>query len=397
MTKTTLILAAALAALTAAPRLARAADDGQLWEVKTKMDMPDMPQSKKHRELPPEVAARMGASGMMGGERVTQVCRGEDPREEVTKNKNMEDCKVEDFKDSGNKVTMTAVCKKGRSAKMEIVFNKGRTAYTGSMHMTDEKGRAMEMTMSGRKLGPCDAKKAHDERAATAAKYKAQADASQAQYKEMTKQATDKQIADCNKAVEKMDPEGLGMYGSCRGRDDGSCKQIVEMTAKQQPEVAKACDAKADELCKRYQTTDGFMKASRDSSRLEHVAAMCRVPAEKVRAKLCPGAEKIGAYEFIGTSCPEEAKPLAKAHCAGKSYTVKEGDPRRVEKKWFAFCKSVAGAYASGSDDAEQQAEERPSKRRKAAEDPKEAVKEALTPDKAVDAGINKLKGLFGH
>ena len=393
MTKTTLILAAALAALTAAPRLARAADDGQLWEVKTKMSMPDMPESKKHRDLPPEVAARMGSMGM-GGERVTQVCRGEDPREEVTKNKNMEDCKVEDFKDSGNKVTMTAVCKKGRSAQMEIVFNKGRTAYTGSMHMTDEKGRKMEMTMNGRKLGPCDAKKARAEEKAVANEYKERAERAQAQSAAMTKQATDTQIKNCAKAVETIVPDGLGVYGSCRSRDDVSCKQIVEMTAKQQPEVAKACEAKADEFCKRYQTTDGFTKASH--GRLETVEAMCGVKASAVRAKLCPGAEKIGAYEFIGTSCPEQAKPLAKAHCAGKSYTVKEGDPRRVEKKWFAFCKAVAGAYASGSDEAEQ-AEERPAKRKKAAEDPASAVKEALTPDKAVDAGINKLKGLFGH
>lgn len=395
MKKTTLIsAAAALAAVLCAPAAARAADDGELWEITSKMDMPDMPQ-RKHRAMPEGMpAGMMGAMGM--GEHTQKICRGNDPREEITKNKEMKDCKVDTFKDADNKVTMTAVCKKGRSAKMEIVFNKDRSSYKGTMHMTDE-GRTMEMAMTGRKIGPCDAKKARDERTATAAKYKAQADASQAQYKEMTQKAADDQIKACSTAVEKMDPEGLGIYGSCAGRKgDSSCQQIKELSAKQQPKVSEACSAKSAELCRRYQTQEGFVKASRDQYRLSKVAEMCGVQPSDVRAKLCPAALKSESYEFIGASCPEQAKPLAKAHCAGKSYTVKEGDPRRVEKKWFKFCTSVAGVYASEADDSEQ-AEERPAKHRKAAEDPKAAVKEALTPDKAVDAGINKLKGLFGR
>lgn len=381
---------AALSAALAAPRAALAEGTDQLWEVTSKMSMPDMPKSKLH-DMPE------GMAGGMMSERKNQICRSSDVREEITKNKKMEDCSVAEFKEDGNSITMDFKCKKGRGGKMEIKYNKDRTAYTGTMHMTDE-GHEMQMTMNGKKIGTCDAKVARAEREAKVSAIKAQAADAQAQYKEMARQTEEAQIKGCDKAVKTMKPEGLGYFGICRAKkNDDSCKTLTSASAKQQPKVSAACTAGADLLCKRYQTHEGFL-AAKQANTLETIAEMCAKPSEEVRVPLCKSASKAESWEFVGAACPDTAKPLVKAHCAGRSYTVKEGDPRRVEKKWFRFCVAVAGS-TMGEDET---ASEKPAshKEEKSLEEQKaEATEEAKKEMKkeAIGAGLKKLSGLFGH
>lgn len=368
-------LSIAVAALLAASLLppAHAAEDGQLWEVSTKMEMADMP---------------AGMPGGMGS-RTMKMCRGEDPREAVTKDKEMGDCEIKDFKQTATTVSMTAVCKKGRTAKVEIVYNDARTEYKGTMRMKDG-GDEMTMRMTGRKLGPCDAKKARAETDAMVAKHKAMGEDAQAQYKAMAEKAESEQISGCAKALETMNPDGFGFYGHCHGgAKDPSCKSLMTDSAKQQPKAAAECAAKIKAFCERYQTPDGFHKIGGQRSRLEIAGRMCGPDPDDLRAKLCKAASKSESLEFLGGNCPDLAKPLAKKHCAGRSYTVKEGDPRRVDKKWFKFCVAVAGSLAEASSDDEQPAPEK--MKAKAKSEAQDAAKEAVK-----GAALDAFKGLFG-
>lgn len=366
------VVAVVLASLLAA-RASSAAEDGYLWEVTSQMEMPEgMP---------------AGMMGAMGG-RTATVCRGEDESENVSKDKEMKDCAISDLKQTPTSVSMTMKCKEGRSGKMEFTYNKERTGYKGTMRMKDPEHGEMTMKLTGKRLGPCDAKKARAEQTAKVEKIKAQAEGAQAEYQEMSRKSERDQLKNCAKALDKMNPEGLGLWGACYGKKkDANCKSMLETYTKQQPKVAEECTAKAAELCKRYQTEEGFLKAGRSHG--EAAARMCGVDHDDLRKKLCKGASKNESYEFVGANCPDEAKPLAKKHCAGRSYTVKEGDPRRVEKKWFKFCKAVAGASLEG--DADGEAAETPAPKEvkdKAKDEAKKAAKGA-----AVDA----LKGLFGR
>ncbi|MDD5301847.1 MAG: hypothetical protein PHS14_01955 [Elusimicrobia bacterium] len=373
------IAAAVVLASLLAPRASFAAEDGQLWEVTSKMDMPDMP---------------AGMMGAMGG-RTTQVCRGEDEREAVTKNKEMKECETSDFKQTATTVSMSFKCKENRSGKMEFTYNKAHTEYKGTMHMKDGKHGEMTMRLTGKKLGPCDAKKARAETAAKIDKIKSQGADAQVQYEAMKTKSERDQIKACDKALDKMNPEGFSFYGSCYHKKDASCKSMMDSYIKQQPKAAAECSAKADAFCAQYQTEAGFQKIGRDGSRLDSAERMCGVKADDLRKKLCKGASKNESYEFVGAHCPDEAKPLAKKHCAGRSYTVKEGDPRRVEKKWFKFCKAVAGAGLEGDEDAEKT--EKPAPAPKSVKDGAKDAAKSEAKKAAKGAAVDALKGLFGR
>ena len=73
---------------------------------------------------------------------------------------------------------------------------------------------------------------------------------------------------------------------------------------------------------------------------------------------------------------------------------MKEGDPRRVEKKWFKFCVAVAGANASGEDET-RTAEEVPTPKDVKEHAKAEAKSEAKKAAKG--AAVDALKGLFGR
>jgi len=369
--KTPSIIAAAVFALALSPVSSSAAEDGQLWEVTSKMEMPeDMPE------------------GMMGGmgKRTFTMCRGEDERDALKKDKDMKDCEIKDLKQTDTKVSMTAVCKEGRTAKVEIVYNKSRSEYKGTMRVKDG-GDEMTMITTGKKLGTCDVKKAKAEQTAKIEKHKAMGDELMAQHAAAMKKSEKNQIKGCVKGLETMNPGEFGLYGSCFSRKDKDCTSALASYATSQPKVAEECSARAAEFCELYQTPDGYHKTgAEDDDRRRSAAEMCGVNQDNLLAKLCKGASKAEAFEFIGGNCPSQAKPLAKKHCAGRSYTVKEGDPRRVDKKWFKFCVAVAGRHAEGEDEVVR-------------ETPKDAKDEVKSEAKkaAKGAAVDALKGLFGR
>jgi hypothetical protein len=263
---------------------------------------------------------------------------------------------------------------------MEYVFNPGRTEYKGTTRMKDG-GREIVMNMSGRKIGTCDAQQARSEREGQIAAMKAQANSAQAQGDQARRQASDGQIAECNRAVETMDFGKLGMYGRCYRKNDDTCKSVMSSYAKTYPEVQSACTAKAAEFCKRYQTQEGFAKAGGD----KNVAEACGLSADKVKASLCPGALKTESLDFLGRYCPNEAKPLAQKHCTGRDYTSREGG------KYAVLCTT----YLSNLDTDEARGGKTASGASAQEKKKKSPTSDAV--QQGVDQGINKLKGLFGR
>ena len=134
------------------------------------------------------------------------------------------------------------------------------------------------------------------------------------------------------------------------------------------PEIAKSCNARVAEFCKRYQTQEGFLKAKAD----ENAAQMCGVTTASVKAAQCPKAAQSGSLAFLGAYCPVEAKPIAQEHCAGRDYTSKMGG------KYARFC----DAYLAQR------------RFREAAAEPAQKATDQVK--QGVSKGIDKLKGLFG-
>lgn len=371
-----LTLAAALVVCTFAPRASFAAEDGQLWEVTTHMDVSKVKELQGH-----DVDDQMSSTH--------QMCRGADEREAITKS-DMKKCKVQDLKEDGNTVTMKFDCEDG-SGSMKMVYNKGRTSYKGSVQMHDANDHDLAMTMEGKKIGTCDPAKARAEQKQRRDRMHAQNDMIKAKIAESSKMMETGEIDNCEKSVEQMDPNGLGMYLQCYHKEDtNNCKNYLQTMEQNNPKVYKACSKSAGDFCKRFNTTEGFYKLGQ-SMRMKQAEEMCGVQADDLKPKLCKSAVKDEFWAFVGANCPDEAKPLAKKHCAGRSYTIKEGDPKAMEKKWYNFCVAVAGKNLTG--DTETASEDSGSKGSdEQPEDPKGVAKKA-----AKKAVVEGLKGLFGR
>ena len=323
-----------------------AAGNDELWEVSSQMNMPGMP-------------AGMGAQKH-------QVCTEKGDAKKAMSSRGSEKCKMTDFKQSGNKVTMTMACPDG-TAVVENTYNAAHSEYNGTVKMTSKQGD-MTMTMAGRRVGTCDAQAAKSEREAKTAAMVQQGEKAQAQANAAIAKSNEGRIAECQAAVDTMQMQRLGMYARC-DQMAGACQTML--TSEQSKPVATKCMASQSEFCKRYQTMDGFLKANGD----EEAAKMCKVSTSQLKASQCPRAAQTEQLAYLGRFCPGEAKPLAKAHCVGRSYTSKGRD------KYTDFCNNYL-AHNSLDEDSEPAA--------RSGIDPKQAVQQGVT------QGINKLKGLFG-
>ena len=391
--------------------MAHAALEGELWEVSTQMNIPGMPAG-------------------MGGQK-SRVCTEKGDRKKAMQSKGSEKCKVTDFKESGNKITMTMQCPDG-TAVMETTYNAAHTEYNGTMKMTSKRGD-MTMTMAGKKLGACDLQVAQQDRADTQAKAKAmQADiaAMTAQMNrdmEMNKQqAFAKLKAECDEGAAKMDAKKFAIP-LCQGKEAAYAQHCIAENSKDpkqregfkqyaMPAQDKAfCQAKKAEFCKNLQTPDGFALAAKTENvgsvplgqRVPQSSAFCGVknetlakdmctraldgpswkflpncPAEAKSAapKLCPQAAEKEAYAYLGEYCPAEAKPLYTKYCAGRDFTSMY---EKKDKKKFQMCTDLGIAMA----EKEPGASHVPTSTQEAVDAAKQGVSQ----------GINKLKGLFGR
>jgi hypothetical protein len=314
----------------------------------------------------------------MGG-MTQQVCQDKDPRKQGPQGKDMEKCKVTDVKESGTRLTISMTCPQGR-AVIERTFNAARTEYKGTMKMTTRDGD-MTMNMSGRKIGACDAQLARRQQEASVAALTAQGERAQADAMASIKQSQDHQIQECAGAVETMNMGRFGIFSQCKQQPE-LCKAMSRDEGGKR--VAAACNASQTEFCKRYQTQEGFLKARGD----ERAAQMCGLSAQKVKVSLCPGAAKSESLDFLARFCPEEAKPLAQKHCAGRNYTSAQGG------KYASFC----ATYLANRDLEESDGERKQQAAARKPDSTQAEKKSRSDPaSEGISKGLDKLKGLFGR
>ena len=408
--------------------LAHAALEGELWEVTAQMNIPGMPAG-------------------MGGSK-NRVCTEKGDRKKAMQSKGSEKCKVTDFKESGNKITMTMECPDG-TAVMETTYNAARTEYNGTMNMKSKRGD-MTMTMSGKKLGACDLQVAQADREDSQAKARAmQADmaAMTAKMKldmEANKQQAFAKLKDsCTEGVTAMDSskfaiplcQGQMAAGQLHCMAQNAKDEKTRQSAKEyaQPAEDKAyCEAKKKEFCQNLQTPAGFMKAAKtekvqgkgneerntpppageripassafcgvkgpavaanlcakavDGPEWSFLASTCPVEAKKSAATLCPKALQTEHYDYLGAYCPADAKPLWSKYCAGRAFT----SVYAKDKKKLGMCTELSVAMGEDEDPAEARA--RPAASHGIPTSTTQAVDAAK---EGAAQTINKIKGLFG-
>jgi hypothetical protein len=328
-----------------------AQNNGELWEITSQMNIPGMPAG-------------------MGGQ-TQRVCQGDDPERRAKEDKDQQDCKVTDKKQTATRLQVTMTCKQGTMI-IDQQYNAARTEFKGSMKVNTRDGD-MTINTTGRKVGACNVQQANKAREKElqekADAFKKEHAALMAQGAAAQKQYVDGQIKQCAAALDSMQWRGFGVYSQCYKKTDASCKTSIDASNQMSPEIARTCNARIADFCKRYQTQEGFLKAKAD----ENAAQMCGVTTASIKEAQCPKAAQGGSLAFLGAYCPNEAKPLAQEHCAGRDYTSKMGG------KYAAFCQN----YLANADF------ERP--RPSATQQATDTVKQG------VSKGLDKLKGLFGR
>lgn len=355
MNRKSMVAAVALAGALAVPFAAWAQGKDELWEVSSQMNVPGMP-------------AGMGAM-------TQRICQDKDPGKQTMQGQNMQNCKITDMKQSGTRVTLTVTCPDSR-AVIEQNYNAARTEYKGTMRMTGRDGD-MTMTMSGRKVGSCDAQQARRQQDAQQAAMKSDMERMQAQSAAHTKRSQEEAIRSCTQAVETMEVEKLGVFGQCKEQPE-LCKGYASAGMDPGNRAEKSCSASRAQLCARYETPEGFLTAKG----AERTAKFCGVDAQTVKASLCPQAASTDSLVFMARFCPVEAKPLAQQHCAGRNFTAMRVDGKTGNDKYFDFCLT----YLANADLHEPRTQEAQQKT-----NPADAVRQGI------GQGINKLKGLFGR
>ena len=351
-------------ALLALPLSAAAQPKGELWEITSQMNIPGMP-------------AGMGAQ-------TQRVCGGDDPERASAQSKDRQDCKVTDKKQTATRMTITMVCSRG-TMTVDQQFNAARTEFKGTIKMAGKDGD-MTMTTTGRKVGACDAQEARREREQQVAKAKSDSAKYQAQAAAQMKDAGDKQIQACQKALDAMDFRQFGSYNRESCAPGSPLQNVMKSGGEPQKQAFSSCCTKVSEFCSRLQTQQGFIKAKGDES----AAKSCGLSSAKIKASLCPAAAKNESLAFLGRFCPVEAKPLAQVHCAGRDYTSAQGG------KYADFCMS----YLANADfeDSSTRSARRPAAAQAAGKDNASGAPAAGDAvNQGINEGLNKLKGLFGR
>jgi hypothetical protein len=143
-----------LAAAMALPFAAHAADVKEmppgLWEMKMKMEVPN---------LPPEVAAKMGGAGF--NNTMTHCVKpGErkwSDREKGPMERSDRKCEQSDVKIDGNTISWKVKCADGTQGDGTVVHN-GKDAYTLDTNMTTPRG-SVKMHIDGKKIADTCEKK----------------------------------------------------------------------------------------------------------------------------------------------------------------------------------------------------------------------------------------------
>lgn len=297
-----------------------------------------------------EITTEMSMQGMTMPGMTQKVCspRGADP---IPATDEKEKCETYDVKHSGSTVSWKMRCTNPASTGTGEMTYKGRDSYAGKMTMQTG-GDTMQMKLSGRRLGECDAGETKRQVAA------------------FQKQAADAQrLSDEQRAKVCAD----------------SLKEMRVQTF--MSDSGMACTpAQKKEFCGKFQTNDGFAKVARQTpapggAEVAAAGKACGVDGEALRTRLCKTAEANESVDFLADACvyvkPAYGTKIAARECAGRGYTSP------VAAKYSKFCTAFARNNAM-------QAEGDTTSKPAATTAPAKSVT-----DDAVSKGKELLKGLF--
>lgn len=310
------------AALLHAP-LAQSAGTDDLLEVTTKIEMPGM-------NMPTQTNQVCSPKGKANESMVPQDS----------------DCKMTDFKRSGNKSTFKMVCNSPQqmTGTGEFVTD-GPSAYHGKMHMTGNvEGQAMDMTTtySSKRIGSCTYED-------VGKKAKAQADAMTA--------------------------------AACRERMDSLEWQIFTG-----PNAVEACKPFRKEFCGKVSKVSDKMRnpANYDSKskNWKDAAEACGQSTTAVLKEACGRAAGSQNWEFVADNCEADAKTISQQQCEGRDYTA------RMSSAYAPICSKYASAPADNRSSRSSSSNSAPSSQ-DAASSAKDNAGQAL------EKGAKALKGLL--
>jgi hypothetical protein len=289
----------ALAALLA-PALAAAQEPGEEWEQTTQMEMKGMPFAM------PATTSRF--------------CKPLGDWTEPPQARQDGDCRTTEVKRSGNTMRWKVVCTGQERMEGEGEMTWSGQGYTGKMDMRSAQGD-MRMKMSGKRLGKaCDAGKLKRDVAALQERAEAQQQLGAAML--------------CQSAVEAMTP------GSFTGN----------------PPLCKDA-GKKEEFCARARSRQGYLllRERKDGTSLETAVTLCKLDPAKLDAGLCTQAMTDRDLAYVGANCPEQTRAIAKAQCAGKSFSGVDAAYRDFCTRYAADELVKEGAKQKGKDAAVEQ------------------------------------------
>lgn len=290
----------ALAALLAPALSAAQTEPGEEWEQTTQMEMKGMPFA-------------MPAT-------TWKFCKPLGDFTEPPQARKDGDCKTTEVSRSGHTMRWKVVCTGQEKMEGEGEMTWSGQSYTGKMDMHMAQGD-MSMKMSGKRLG----------KACDAAKLKRDVAALQKRAEEQQQMST---AMICQGAVDQLTP-------STFTGDPPLCKDTV----------------KRDEFCARARSSKGYqiLKARQDGLSLESAVKLCKLDLAKLEAGLCASALADKDVRYLGPNCPDETRVLAKAECAGKSFSGVNAGYREFCTKYAADELVKEGAKQKGKDAAVEQ------------------------------------------
>lgn len=281
-----------------------AAQNGERWEYTTKM------QSDQ-------------AQGFAMPAMTMQMCQEPGWKNPPKGQQQDEECKVRDYKKSGNTMSWRVECPQGKGyGEMTL---QGSDKFTGFTEFTTEDGQ-FRMDMTGRKLGSCDPAA---DRTVVNGMSMPNAQEIQQMQANMNQQMEMANAQSCASAIQSMQLMIFTMDGS-------PC-------AKQKPA-----------FCKRLQTGDGaMMVVGQDASgeALNQAIAFCGLGRDKVVGAACKQAKATKNWEFLALNCKAEADELAQQHCAGRDFTTV------YATEYGSFCTQYAAELMSDGGKVEKKEE----------------------------------------
>jgi hypothetical protein len=256
-------------------------DQGEMWEITTRMEIAGMPMA-----MPAHT---------------NRICLGKQASDEQFVPKN-EDCKVTESRRSGNTLHYKMVCTGKNPMTGEGEITHAKDAYNGRMRMTGKmEGESMDMTQtfSGKKLGDCTGTIQNQ-----VAKARSDADASLAEV--------------CRGGVQKLMTDMFFQPGAgCASQKAEFCGEVSKVaTAAREPAGYTALRART------HDPAAAFKACNQDFAAVN-------------RAACAKGAETRN-LEFIASgACDDDVRRIGESGCRGRSFTS-------IEKSMHGVCSRYA-------------------------------------------------------